>query len=92
MAALTSWLAFLASFSMGWPASEIGRKTNVQMDSGAEYSVFVSLPEFERRTKRTLTDDDLRALQLRLVEDPDAGDVIAGTGGLRKIRVDGAHA
>lgn len=34
-----------------------------------------------------LTDDDLRALQNVLLEDPKAGDTISGTGGLRKIRI-----
>ncbi|MBM4253675.1 MAG: addiction module toxin RelE [Deltaproteobacteria bacterium] len=34
-----------------------------------------------------LTDGDLRELQTTILLDPDAGDLIAGTGGLRKIRV-----
>lgn len=33
-----------------------------------------------------LTDEDLTRLENALVEDPQAGDVIAGTGGLRKLR------
>lgn len=33
-----------------------------------------------------LTDDDLRALELALLERPQAGRPIRGTGGLRKIR------
>ena len=33
-----------------------------------------------------LTDEDYAALQRHLVSQPDAGAVIAGTGGLRKIR------
>lgn len=33
-----------------------------------------------------LSDDEYSALQEHLVAHPDAGDVIAGTGGLRKIR------
>jgi hypothetical protein len=33
-----------------------------------------------------LSDDEYGALQEHLVTHPDAGDVIAGTGGLRKIR------
>ena len=32
------------------------------------------------------TDDDLRSLQNMLLEDPKAGPVMQGTGGLRKIR------
>jgi hypothetical protein len=37
-----------------------------------------------RRLK--LGDDDLRALEATLLADPDAGDVIPDTGGLRKVR------
>ena len=33
-----------------------------------------------------LTDDDLRALEKILINRPVAGDVMAGTGGLRKLR------
>jgi hypothetical protein len=37
-------------------------------------------------SKLRLTDEDLRALECELLADPGAGDVIAGTGGLRKLR------
>jgi hypothetical protein len=33
-----------------------------------------------------LTDDDLRKLQDFILQNPNAGDVIVGTGGLRKLR------
>ena len=33
-----------------------------------------------------LDDEDLSRLQLELVKDPEAGDVVSGTGGLRKLR------
>lgn len=49
--------------------------------------LFVMLPEFEKQwAKIGLTDDDLRRLQSELLKNPKAGDVIQGTGGLRKIR------
>ncbi|MBV9773601.1 MAG: type II toxin-antitoxin system RelE/ParE family toxin [Gemmatimonadetes bacterium] len=32
-------------------------------------------------------DDEIRALQWALIENPRAGDVVRGTGGVRKIRV-----
>ena len=32
-------------------------------------------------------DDELRELQNLLIEDPEAGDVIQGTGGARKVRI-----
>jgi hypothetical protein len=33
-----------------------------------------------------LTDEDLQALETQIMEDPKAGSVMAGTGGLRKVR------
>jgi hypothetical protein len=33
-----------------------------------------------------MTDEDQRAIEQALLDHPDAGDVVAGTGGLRKIR------
>lgn len=49
---------------------------------------FIEVPNFTRKWKDLgLTDDILRALQKELLENPKAGDVIQGTGGLRKIRV-----
>ena len=47
---------------------------------------FVELPSFERFREDYLTDDEYKDFQLMLISDPKAGDVIAGTGGLRKIR------
>ena len=45
------------------------------------------LPEFEKQwNKMGLTDDDLRRLQYELLDDPQKGDVMQGTGGLRKLR------
>lgn len=49
--------------------------------------LFIMLPEFERQwNKMGLTDDDLKRLQYELLEDPQKGDVMQGTGGLRKLR------
>jgi hypothetical protein len=48
---------------------------------------FVQLSRFAARwTQLKLTDDDLRALEQMLLRNPDAGAVVAGTGGLRKVR------
>lgn len=49
-------------------------------------ALFVELPAFERYRHHYLSDDDFHALQLRLIKNPEAGDVIEGTGGLRKVR------
>jgi hypothetical protein len=45
---------------------------------------FVELPSFERFREDYLTDDAYKDFQIMLIGDPKAGDVIAGTGGLRK--------
>jgi hypothetical protein len=49
-------------------------------------AVFVELPPFERFRATYLDDDGFRALQCELMEAPEAGDEIPGTGGLRKLR------
>jgi hypothetical protein len=36
--------------------------------------------------KLRLTDEDLQALEQQIMENPEAGDVVVGTGGMRKIR------
>lgn len=49
---------------------------------------FVMLPEFDRRWKEIgFSDDNLKSLQEELTINPQKGDLIRGTGGLRKIRV-----
>jgi hypothetical protein len=51
--------------------------------------VIIQLPLFTskwRRAKMGLTDEDLKALEITLMERPDAGSVMKGTGGLRKAR------
>ena len=49
-------------------------------------TVFVELPPFERLRASYLDDDAYKALQIELILNPQAGDVIEGTGGLRKLR------
>jgi hypothetical protein len=49
-------------------------------------AVFVELPAFERHRQHYLNDDAFRQLQDTLIANPEAGDVIEGTGGLRKLR------
>lgn len=48
--------------------------------------VFVESPIFTADVQELLSDEDYAALQQHLVVLPEAGNVIAGTGGLRKIR------
>ncbi len=49
-------------------------------------SLFVELPAFTRHRSDYLNDEGFRALQNELMEQPEKGDVIEGTGGLRKLR------
>ena len=48
--------------------------------------VIIETSIFTRRVQALLDDDDYRRLQTVLVLRPDAGDLIPGGGGLRKIR------
>ena len=49
-------------------------------------AIFVELPAFERHRAEYLDDESFSALQRELMRDPAAGEVIEGTGGLRKMR------
>jgi hypothetical protein len=49
--------------------------------------IFIETPVFTRQIKALVEDEEYRLLQLRLVANPDAGDLIPRSGGLRKIRV-----
>ncbi len=49
-------------------------------------ATFVELPPFQRHRQDYLNDESFRAFQQMLMENPEAGDVIEGTGGLRKVR------
>ncbi|WP_274585604.1 type II toxin-antitoxin system RelE/ParE family toxin [Neisseria leonii] len=50
-------------------------------------AVFIELPPFERFRQTFLSDSEYRAFQDELLASPEKGDVIQGTGSLRKIRV-----
>lgn len=47
---------------------------------------FFEAPLFSKLLPEYLSDDEYRELQLYLANAPEAGDVISGTGGFRKIR------
>ncbi|CFQ31461.1 MULTISPECIES: toxin [Yersinia] len=55
-------------------------------------AVFIELPPFERFRVGYLSDDKYRTLQITLMNNPTAGDVIQQTGGLRKMRFSDAKA
>ena len=47
---------------------------------------FIETSTFTRLIQEYLSDESYAALQLELVKNPEAGDVIQGSGGVRKIR------
>jgi hypothetical protein len=47
---------------------------------------FIEGPAFTKLVRNYMHDDDYAALQRRLEQDPEAGDLMPGTGGLRKLR------
>ena len=49
-------------------------------------ALFVELPAFTRFRQDYLDDEQFRGLQNALLQRPEAGDVIEGTGELRKVR------
>jgi hypothetical protein len=48
--------------------------------------IFIESPVFTEDVRRLLDDESYGALQQRLADHPDAGELIRDTGGLRKIR------
>lgn len=49
-------------------------------------ALFIELPAFERYRQDYLSDEAFRDFQNFLLDNPEAGTVIEGTGGLRKVR------
>jgi hypothetical protein len=49
--------------------------------------IFIETPVFTRRIAALVDEDDYFELQATLLLDPEAGVVIPGTGGIRKIRI-----
>jgi len=49
-------------------------------------AVFVELPAFEHNRPRYMSDENFLDFQQELMLNPTAGEVIQGTGGLRKVR------
>lgn len=47
---------------------------------------FIEAASFERLRATYLDDDEFAELQVFMMENPEAGDVIPGTGGVRKLR------
>ena len=50
------------------------------------YMIFIETSIFTKRITESVSDEDYHKLQVLLAEHPDAGDLIRGSGGIRKIR------
>jgi hypothetical protein len=50
-------------------------------------TLFIELPIFQKHRDDYLDDDLFCSFQQELLKNPEAGDVVEGTGGLRKIRI-----
>ena len=48
--------------------------------------IFIESSNFSRLLPRYLNDEEYRALQTYLMQKPDGGDVVKGSGGVRKVR------
>ena len=48
---------------------------------------FIETSLFTKQIQQLATDDELKELQKELIAQPNKGDVIQGTGGLRKVRM-----
>ena len=55
------------------------------MDDASEITV-LQLPKFKAEATELIGADGIEALAIYLIEHPDAGDVIPGAGGARKLR------
>lgn len=47
---------------------------------------FIEAPAFSKHVADYLSDDEYRMLQAELADNPEAGDIMAGTSGFRKMR------
>ena len=59
---------------------------NYALEAYSYWMLFVELTPFIAFRAAHWTDDELRALQNHLLENPGAGDLIRGSAGLRKLR------
>jgi mRNA-degrading endonuclease RelE of RelBE toxin-antitoxin system len=48
--------------------------------------IFIEASTFTKLLPSFLTDDEYRGLQTYLMQKPDAGDLVRGSGGVRKVR------
>lgn len=52
----------------------------------SSFKIFIETSKFTEILSDYLSDDDYRGLQSYLLQKPDAGDIVRGSGGVRKVR------
>jgi len=62
------------------------RDNHTQGAYSKKQAKFIEMPRFERRRDEFLDDAGYLSLQLELLGNPEAGDLIEGAGGVRKMR------
>lgn len=50
----------------------------------------IETPTFTKRVEEILSEDEYRLFQIKLIDDPESGNIIKGSGGIRKIRWSGS--
>ena len=50
------------------------------------FMIFIETSKFTKLLSEYLSDDEYRMLQWHLQEKPDSGDIVRGSGGVRKVR------
>ena len=50
----------------------------------------IETPTFTKRVKEILSEEEYRLFQIKLIGDPGVGNIIQGSGGIRKIRWSGS--
>ena len=65
---------------------DIGPLTNYTQIAYNMDMLFIETSIFTKRITESVCDEDYHKLQVYLAEHPDAGDLIRGSGGIRKIR------
>ena len=59
---------------------------NTALPYSMAYMIFIETRLFTKLLSDYLSDDDYRGLQSYLLQKPDAGNIVKGSGGVRKVR------
>ena len=80
------FLIFILSLQKGNFDPNVQEICDIYSKISLNKNIFIELQGFSKRRQLLLPDDEFRIFQELLIQDPTAGDIIAGTGSFRKIR------